>query len=311
MSVDQLINVLVMVTLVEMMVATGLGVSVADLRSVARDWPLLARAAAANYVCVPLVTVALLLLFRAQPMVKAGFLILAVCPGAPYGPPLTAVAKGNVPASVGLMVILAGTSAAAAPLLLSFLLPLMSDDQPLTVDAARLVGTLLATQLAPLGLGLAVRRWRPAVADRLRNPANLVGKVLNLLAVGLILVTQYQTLAAIRPAAFAGMLALLVASMAAGRLSGGPADGVRRALTITTALRNVGVGLVIAAGIENGKPAMTAVLAYGLFGVLGSLLLALCWSRPGAAGSTSEGQPAPGGVVPVKKNGQTHRDGPL
>ena len=50
-------------------------------------------------------TVGLLLLLGAQPMVAVGFLILAVCPGAPYGPPFAAIAKGNVPVAVGLMLL--------------------------------------------------------------------------------------------------------------------------------------------------------------------------------------------------------------
>src|SRR5262245_45265784 len=102
---DQLINVLVTITLIEMMVAMGLGVTLVDLAGVAGNWRLVARAALANYLCVPAATVGLLVLFDAQPMVAAGFLILAVCPGAPYGPPFTAIAKGNVPVAVGLMVI--------------------------------------------------------------------------------------------------------------------------------------------------------------------------------------------------------------
>jgi BASS family bile acid:Na+ symporter len=279
MSVDQIVNILVTVTLVEMMVATGLGVHLADLLGVARDWRLLARAAVAGYVCVPLATVALLYLFQAQPTVKAGFLILAVCPGAPYGPPLTALAKGHVAVAVGLMVILAGTSAVVAPVLLGLLLPLMSGDQPLTVDAVKLVVTLLATQLGPLCLGLAVRRWRPGLATRLQGPANAVSKLLNILVVGFILVARFQTLAEIRPAAFVGMLALLVASLAAGWLLGGPVRATRRALTITTALRNVGPGLVIAVGSFAGTPAVTAALAYGLFAVAGTAVCALALGR--------------------------------
>ena len=51
------------------------------------------------------------------------FLICAVCPGAPYGPPFTGMAKGKVGVAVGLMVILAGSSALVAPLLLHGLLP--------------------------------------------------------------------------------------------------------------------------------------------------------------------------------------------
>jgi BASS family bile acid:Na+ symporter len=50
-------------------------------------------------------------------------------------------------------------------------------------------------------------------------------------------------------------------------------------MTLTTSLRNVGVGLVIASAAFAGTPAVTATLAYGLFGVVGSLLLALGWAR--------------------------------
>ena len=103
MTMDQLINVLVTITLIEMMVAAGLGVTFADLAGIARNWHLVGRAALANYVCVPAATVGLLLLFDPHPMVAAGFLILAVCPGAPYGPPFTAIAQGNVTVGVPLV----------------------------------------------------------------------------------------------------------------------------------------------------------------------------------------------------------------
>ncbi len=123
MTRDQLINLLVTITLVELMVAIGLGVAFADVACVATNWRLLGQAALANYLCVPAAAVGLLLLFRAEPMAATGFLIAAVCPGAPYGPPFTASAKGSVTVSVGLMVVLAGSSALVAPLLLHRLLP--------------------------------------------------------------------------------------------------------------------------------------------------------------------------------------------
>jgi BASS family bile acid:Na+ symporter len=120
MTLDQLTNALVTITLIEMMMATGLGVTFGDLAGVARDWRLVTRAGLANYVCVPAVTVGQLLLFDPHPMVAAGFLILAVCPGAPYGPPFSAIAKGNLAIAIGLMVILAGSSALIAPILLHY-----------------------------------------------------------------------------------------------------------------------------------------------------------------------------------------------
>jgi BASS family bile acid:Na+ symporter len=296
-TIDQLINVLVTITLIEMMLAIGLGVTFVDLAGVAGNWRLVARAALANYVCVPAATVGLLLLFAAHPMVAAGFLILAVCPGAPYGPPFTAIARGNVAVAVGLMVILAGSSAILAPLLLHFLLPLVSGNEPLRVDAIRIVATLLATQLVPLCVGVALRQWRPTLADRLQQPANLMSKLLNLVVVGLILVVQFHLLTEIRLRGFVGMLALLIASWAAGWLLGGREANARKALTLTTSLRNVGVGLVISTGSFAGTPAVTAVLIYGLFEVLGSLLLALAWARSGTGTihntTTTQSQPPP------------------
>jgi BASS family bile acid:Na+ symporter len=282
MTVDQLSNVLVTVTLVEMMAAIGLGVSFADLARVAGDWRLVVRAALANYVCVPAVTVGLLLWFAPDPMVAVGFLILAVCPGAPYGPPFTVIARGNLTVAVGLMVLLAGSSALLAPVLLRSLLPLVSGGEPVAVDAVQIAGILLLTQLVPLGVGVAVRQWRPTLAERLRQPAMLLSKILNLLVVVLILATQYHLLAAIRPLGFVGMLVLLLASWGAGWLCGGPQPDTRKALTLTTSLRNVGVGLVIATGTFAGTPAVTAVLVYGLCEVIGTLLLALGWARRGA-----------------------------
>src|SRR3954471_17645479 len=101
MSLERAINILVTITLIEMMVLVGLRVTFADLASIAKNGRQVARAAVANYVLVPAMTVALLLLFHVDAMVAARFLVLAVCPGAPYGPPFAGIARANVPLAVG------------------------------------------------------------------------------------------------------------------------------------------------------------------------------------------------------------------
>ena len=282
----EFIKILVTITLIEMMVAIGLGVRLTELSAVARDWRLVMNAALANYLCVPVVTVGLLLWFQpTDPMVTAGILILAVCPGAPFAPGCTKLAKGNVAAAVGLMVLLAGSSAIAAPALLYVLLPHMSGSATLEVDAVKIVVTLLVTQLAPLCLGLGIRHWLPGLANRLLRPANLLSAILNLATMGIVLVVYFPLLAAIRLRGYVGMLVLLVASWAAGWLLGGPGSDNRRALSLTTSLRNVGVGLVIVTSNFGGTAAVTAVLAYGIFEIVGSLLLALTFGRSGGTSS--------------------------
>jgi BASS family bile acid:Na+ symporter len=286
-TIDQLINVLATVTLVEMMVMIGLGVTFSELAAVARNWRFVGKAGLANYVCVPAAAVALLLLFHARPYVAAGFLIAALCPGAPYGPPFTALAKGNVAAAVGLMLLLAGSSALLAPLLLTFLLPftlsflppLPPDSKSLQIDTFKVVSTLLFSQIVPLGVGLAIRHWWPVLAEKLKKPAGWLSMVLNLATLAVILTAQFDMLIDIHLRGYVGMLLLVAAGVTAGWLLGGPGAGNRKALTIATSVRNVAVSLVIATASFGGTQAVTAVTAFAVFQTVVMAIVALAWGR--------------------------------
>jgi bile acid:Na+ symporter, BASS family len=245
MTADRLINILVTITLVEMMGAIGLGVKFTDLGGLVGNRTLLVRGAIANYVCVRVITLVLLLWLRSPAIVATGFLIVAVCPGAAYGPPLTAMARGNVTLAVGLMVILAGSSVIFAPVLLRLLLPLMAKSRTLKIDAVKMM-KLFACQLLPLFAGLCVCQWRPTLADRLKQPADQACASLNLCILAIILFVHSQALASIRLIAFAEMSALVMASLAAGWLPGESGGDNRKAMAFSTSVRNVAVGLVIA-----------------------------------------------------------------
>src|SRR5262249_34168345 len=180
MTLDRLINILVTVTLIEMMVLIGFRVTFAEIANTAGSWPLIARAVAANYLLVPALAVILLILFAANPMVAAGCLVLSVCPGAPYGPPSAGIPCADVAEAIGLMVILAGSSAVVSPLLLEVLLPLVARGEAARIDPFGMVSTLLITQLLPLLLGLLVRHRRPQLAERLLRPFELASQLLHL-----------------------------------------------------------------------------------------------------------------------------------
>jgi BASS family bile acid:Na+ symporter len=278
-QLDLLINLLAAVTLFELMVSIGLGVTFADLIGVARNGRLIGMAALANYVCVPAAAVGLVLLFHANALVAAGFLIAAVCPGAPYGPPFTGIAKGNVARAVGLMTILAGSSALVAPLLLHFLLPLTSGDEKVQVDVVKMVSTLLIAQFLPLCIGLGIRHWRPALAGRLKKPADLLSLALNLVTFGVILIAQWEMLMGIPLRGYLGMLALVLVGVGVGWLLGGPGSENRTAMTMATSVRNVGVSMVIATGSFAGTQAVTAATAFAIFQTMVMALVALGWGR--------------------------------
>jgi bile acid:Na+ symporter, BASS family len=279
MSIDRIVSVLVNVTLIQLMATIGLGVTAPQIAAVATNVRLVTAAAVANYVLVPLCAVALLLAFKSPPLVAAGFLIVAVCPGAPYGPPFTALAKGDIPVSAGLMALLAASSAFLSPLALKLLLPLVAGDQDLAIDVVKMDATLLATQLLPLAVGVLIRARRPNLAERLAGPSKRLSLLLNVLTVGLIVAVQTRFLLGVRPIGYVGMLALALASVGAGWILGGPGGSRRTAMAFSTGVRNVGVGLVIATSSFPGTPTVTAALAYALFQTLALALLALIWGR--------------------------------
>jgi bile acid:Na+ symporter, BASS family len=186
------------------------------------------------------------------------------------------------------MVVLVATSALVSPALLRLFAGPLTGDKRLTFDVARTSLTLLLGQVMPLMVGLAVSHWRPRLADRLLVPARRGATLLNVAFIALVLTAQYRILLQIKALAWVGMLTLLVSCAFIGWAAGGRGAGGRKAMALTTAVRNNGVGMVIATGAFPGTPAVTAAMIYGLVGFLGSLLLALAWGRraPGPQAST-------------------------
>jgi len=121
------------------------------------------------------------------------------------------------------------------------------------------------------------------------GPALRLGKGLNVAAIVLVVAADYHLLTEVRLKGLIGMLLLLMVSLTSGWLLGGRGVESRKTLSLTTSLRNVGVGLVIATSAFGGTPAVTAVLAYGLVGVLGAFFLAWYWGRsPVSCGAVTQ-----------------------
>lgn len=279
MNMDALINLMASITLFVMMMTVGIGVNFGDILKVAADWRLSLRAAIANYLFVPLFAVGLLLYFQPRPMVAVGFLVAIVCPGAPFGPPLTAIAKGKVVTAVGLMAVLAGSSAIMAPLLLRFLLPAIGLPADLMLNPLKVINALMLSQFLPLCLGLLLRRFQPEWTWRWKNVFTRVSTLLNVWLLVLVLVVQFNMLRQIRLRGYLGMLALVVATLIVGWVIGGPDRNDRKTMAIITSTRNVGVALVIVAGSFPGTAAITATIAFALFQIVAVLLIAVAWGR--------------------------------
>ncbi len=270
------------------MLAMGLQTRFAELIAAAAAKRLVLAGVLANYVLVPLVTVLLLRIFNANPMIAAGFLILAVCPGAPIGPPLTGIARGNTLLSLTLMVILAGLSAIVSPMLLIFLLSLLFANSALQVDYLSILKVLLLAQLMPLLIGLAIRQWASQLATVIAEPTDKLAKLLFILVVVAILAVQYKALALVHIRGWIGMILLMISSAVIGWFCGGKKLENRKAVALTTTTRNAAVGIVIVLSNWRGTAAVPALAVYTLLSICGSVLLALVLRRVAHTPATQE-----------------------
>jgi bile acid:Na+ symporter, BASS family len=272
-----LVLLLVAITLSEMMFAMGLRLSFSSLIDSVRSsrW-LVTRAVISNYVFVPGITLLIIRIFSVSPLVATGLLILGVSPAAPYGPPFTAIARGNFAISTALMVILAGTSAFMAPLLLHLFLPVISlGDLTIRIDPVKLVGTLFFIQLLPLCLGLVLGQWWPEVSSKLVIPASHVSKGLNLLMISAVAILQLKVVIGMHLADLITMVVLVSAGVLVGWVSGWPGKENRASVSIITAMRNMSLSMGIAATSFPGSPVVTTVLAYSFIAGFGVLVFAL------------------------------------
>jgi BASS family bile acid:Na+ symporter len=272
------INLLTLVGLIAIMLAMGLKVTFAEVLASARQPWLVVAGLAANFVLVPTVTVGLLSWVGPEPMVSLGFLILAVCPGAPAAPPFASIARGDIAYAVGQMVILAGLSALLAPALLGMLMGQLLPESDLSIDFLAIVRTLLIAQILPLAIGLGIHHWLPRLTARIAGPVGLLANVLLLGVLVILLVRERETLAIIRLRGWVGMFLLLAASGGIGWLCGGPGRARRKALALTTAVRNAAVALVIVSSNFPDTPAVTAVVAYALVSIFSALGCAYLFS---------------------------------
>jgi BASS family bile acid:Na+ symporter len=270
-----LIRVLNVAALVAIMLSIGMRVSHTQVAASARRVRLVASAVLANFVLVPFITAFLLYCFHAPPLASVGFLILAVCPGAPVVPPFTEIGRGDVSLATGLMVILAALSALLAPALLTISIKWLSVSANTQISYFAIVKTLLETQLLPLAIGLGVHERAPRLTGRLVKPVSVLANLLLLSVVGLILATQYQTLEAFRLRGWIGMLLLLAATLGTGWVCGGQDHVTRRTLAVTTGVRNAALALVIVSANFSGTPALTAVVGYALVSIFGTFAFAL------------------------------------
>jgi BASS family bile acid:Na+ symporter len=262
-----IINVLLLISVMCLLLGVGLSIPFGKMLAVATQYQLVLRGLVANFVIVPCVFTFVLRGLPVGPDVVIGLLVLAAVPIAPLAPPFVGMGRGNVPYTVGLMLIVAFLGLPLTPLILALSLP--PSEAGLKIDTLKILQTLLIAQLIPLSVGLTIRQVRPLWAEKLLQFVPKLGRIGVVLSLTLITATQARKIVdlGILPhlaALFFTIICVLIGDV----MMRGEAAEMRRSLAISTAIRNVALALLIVGTNFPGSPALTIVFVFGLFSLI-------------------------------------------
>ena len=262
-----LVKYLVMVSVMFLMLGVGLRTAFGEVINVAKQYRLVMRGVLANFLVVPLLFYAALNWLPFSPDVVIGVLIMAAAPVAPMAPPFVGMAKGDVPYAVGLMTIVALLCVPLTPLILVLCLP--TSEAGLELDVVKIVQTLLVAQLIPIGAGMAINHFSRKWTDKLLRVVPQIGQVGLVISIALIVAVQARLIVGLGVMPNLAVLLSIVVCLLIGNLMmiGEPAER-RRSLGISTAIRNVALGLLIVNSNYQGTAAVAIVLVFGVLSMV-------------------------------------------
>jgi BASS family bile acid:Na+ symporter len=265
----------------------ALDVTVEDFRSLRRRPHLFALGLVAQLVLLP--GLALLLIVGTDPpaSVAVGLLLLTCCPAGNLSNILTHRARGDVAFSLSMTSASNALAIVVTPLAFGFWSAWQADLAG-AVAAVRVSSAdlLLETGLlivAPFVAGMLVAWSRPDLARRLsRYVEPAVLGLLFLLIIGAAAASR-SILAVALPAVGPFVVVLNAVALSVGYLVTRVTrlgEAAARAMTFEVAIRNTGLGLVIALTIFSALGGVAVTVAvYGLWDVIIGLLLASWWRR--------------------------------
>lgn len=283
MTLNDLLTVLAQVSgllfILSSMLAMGMSLTIAQILQPLKNARLVILALLANFVLVPLLAYAIILVFPLEQSLQIGLVVLATAAGAPFLPKLVQGAKGNVAFGVGLMVLLMVVTIFYLPVVLPLLLP------GVAINPWDIAKSLIVLMLIPLAIGLLIKSHSPDEAVRWQPFMNKISglAILILLVVGLGLNVSNI----INLIGSGGILALLVfiaGSLLIGFLLGGRDANTRSVMGLGTAQRNVSAAILVSAQNFAGTNTLSFVLVAA---ILLLLVLLPTAKRLGAHGQTS------------------------
>jgi BASS family bile acid:Na+ symporter len=244
-----------------------------------KDVSLLLRVTLANFIIVPILGILVEKVFRLPPGVATGFMLMAICAGVPFTVLSIRERGGRFNVAAALALYLPILSLVFVPLMASWVLPLAADAH---LPMLRFFVTLLLLQVLPATIGILIASSSLQGAVPILERISRIGALVML---GVLVIFSSPDLAR-SIAMLYGTLDLLAAAvltilaLVTGWLLGGAHTEDRRTVASATALRNVGLSMLIATtSFAADHDTSAAVLTYFFIQVVVTTIVGVYWAR--------------------------------
>jgi bile acid:Na+ symporter, BASS family len=263
---DWLLSISAAITLFVVMFDLGIAIVPVEFRWVAARPAVFARALFSVLVAVPALVWIVARVFDIPRSAEIGMMLMAIAPGAPVALRRSLDAGGHRAFAPALQILLAFLAIASMPLWIAGLNEYYAGSA--AIDPRELARQVFFAQLLPLGLGMAARRFMPGASARIGPVVHRAATILLTLLLVLALIDVAHTVVTAGVRVGAAVVTATLVALAAGHVLGGPEPATRTATAISSAARNGGLALLVAA-LNNAAPAIVAtVLAYFVLSAL-------------------------------------------
>jgi BASS family bile acid:Na+ symporter len=272
----EILKIITPISVALIVFAQGLGIVPGRVWSYFKEEPgRMLRSLIATLVLVPAAALAMILVLKPSPALAIALAILVACPPAPL---MFNTAPNLGGGSAAFMASLHLTLAALAFLTVPAVLELLSIPLGFHADVnmGAMAWILARTILIPIGLGLAIRAFLPATADRIAPMLGKVGMIGLLIVVLFALVSLYPALLNTDGWSYLVIAAVSAAALAIGHLSGPKDPREKTILAVECGVRHPALALNIGAA-SLGRPEALPVLVPCVLTFIAVAIVYMIW----------------------------------
>ncbi len=276
-----LVNVLAFTTVFSVMAAIGTTITANTFLKHMRSPSLLGRGLVNVLAFVPAVGILLSFLFGLALPEKVGVALVVMAPGAPLALRRALDSGGHAGYAPTLQVAVAILALPALPLWVGIANWVLGTHG--IVDLGAVAKQISLAQLLPLALGIFVRSVAPVWGPRLGVALGRAGAALLILAIVTEVVNLHAIIALARPGPIVVSVVTTLAAVVMGRQSGGTVPAVRHSIAVASALRNVGLALLIAETNKVPPLVQTTIITYAICAIIlvsGYIFVYSRWLKP-------------------------------